>query len=197
MRLLSRPNTFDVLMLDALLFVLPSCYLARACGVSKKQSEAVLVVYALALLVGAFSPDLRRLVLIFGVMLAQGASAAIGVVLELRAKSPLWERRAAVVLAALAVFGGLFVRRWEHVAAIGAAGHAFVLLAYLIQRARENRGNPRDLAHAPMDLGAPASEGPPRTEGVEQAEGRPEARREDPGPGDRPEHDHHPPGRDG
>lgn len=192
--LLSLPNYRAVIAADALLFVLPSIALAEACGVGPRRRSLVLLVVPLSLAAGALGPEWRRLALVLGTSFVQGASAAVGIREEFRGGPPSWERRAAVVLAAVGVLGGGLVRIWEDVAAAGAAAYAFVLFAYAVQRLREKRGDLRGLARAAEDVAPPPAEPSPRAEEVAEAKERPEARREDPGVDGRPEHPRHPPG---
>lgn len=162
-----------IVFVDTVLFVLPSVVLARACGASERRCALVLLAIPLSLLAGLESPELRRTVLPFAVAVVQGASTALGIVLEIRADRPSWERRAAVVLAAVGVLGSSLVGAWRDVAAAGAAAYAFVLLAYGVHRLREDRGNLRGVLRPAVDDRAPSAEASPRAEEVAEAEERP------------------------
>jgi hypothetical protein len=191
--LLVLPDDPVVVFVDVLFFVLPSLVLARACGASELRSSLILLAIPAALLAGVENPELRQRILPFAVAAAQGASAALGVVMEIRAERPSWERRAAVVLAAVGVFGSKLIDVWADVAAAGTAAYAFVLLAYCFHRLRENRRNGRGVPGSAVDVAPPGAESSPCAEEVAQAEDRPDARREDPGVEGRPEHPVHPP----
>lgn len=162
--LLLLPESSLVIVADAAFFVLPSCVLAAACGASRRQAFAAGHIVSAALLAGALGPEWRRLVLVAGVTFVQGASMIVGLREEIRPGPPSWERRAAVVLAAIGVLGGRFSRTWPNVAAAGAAAYAFVLCAYFVQRARDDSRNRRGLVGAAEDDRTPAAEASPRTE---------------------------------
>jgi hypothetical protein len=130
--LLNLPDDPAVIAADALLFVLPSAVLVRACGASEAWAGRALMLAPAALFVGsAFGDETRRTTLMLGTIAVQGAGLVLGVLTELRAERPSWSRRAIVCLAGASIVGAFFVDRWPDVAFAGCAAYAFVCLAYL------------------------------------------------------------------
>lgn len=131
--LLPLPVTSEIVFVDAVLFVLPSVALARACGASEVQSASVLHVATVSILSGSmFDGDVRSKLAILGVAFVQGASACVGVSQELQEVDPSLERRAATCIAIIGPLGFGFVHVWSDVAWTGVAAHAFACVAYLV-----------------------------------------------------------------
>lgn len=176
--LLPLPVTSEIVFVDAVLFVLPSVALARACGASEAQSASVLHVATVSILSGSmFDGEVRSKLAILGVAFVQGASACIGLSQELQEVDPSLERRAATCIAIIGLLGLGFTDIWDDVAWTGVAAYAFACLAYLVHEQPEQN---QTVALALDDDGLPLSERVPRAKPIEQAERRPDRRDDDP-----------------
>lgn len=70
--------------------------------------------------------------LTFGVVVAQGSSALLGLRDEIRSDKPNLSRRVAVAIAAVGVLGLAFVDAWPDVALTSACAHAFACMVYFL-----------------------------------------------------------------
>ncbi len=121
-----------VVLLDALLFVLPTAALVRACGSSDEYAIGIGILVPWAMGADAqFGSEFRSTLLAIGTGAAQGFSAVFGVQRELGVDEPSPERRIAIVVAGMGLFGIAFREVWSDVAWTGAVAHAFACLVYL------------------------------------------------------------------
>lgn len=129
--LLDSPDDALVVGADAFLFLAPSAVLLRACGAPAVAAGLVLPVMLALVLGDGVGAEARRAGLVFFALVLQGSAMVDGTRRELEADEPSWDRRAAVVVASAGLVGGFFSGYWPDVAAVGAASHAFVCVAYL------------------------------------------------------------------
>jgi hypothetical protein len=133
--LIPLPSDPEIAFADAVLFVLPTVALARACGVSELWSIRMIVLAPFAVNVGIlYGSDARAKCLVLWVAAAQGASACVGLAEELRHVDRSLERRAATCIAIIGLLGLGFVDVWDDVAWTGVAAHAFACLAYFVHQ---------------------------------------------------------------
>lgn len=131
--LVSLPVASEIVFADAVLFVLPSVALARACGASEARSASALHVATVAILSGSmFDSEVRSKIAILGVAFVQGSSACIGLSQELQEADPSLERRTATCIAIVGLLGLGFTDIWDDVAWTGVAAYAFACLAYFV-----------------------------------------------------------------
>lgn len=129
------PPEQEVLFADAILFVLPSIVLARACGVSELWSIRVMLIAPFAINVDIlYGSTARAKCLILWVATAQSISACVGLAEELRQTDRSLERRAATCIAIVGLLGLGFVDVWDDVAWTGVAAHVFACLAYFVHQ---------------------------------------------------------------
>jgi hypothetical protein len=129
------PSEHPIVLADSILFVLPSIVLARACGATERRALLVGLVVPVSVAFD-FDPFVRSSMLTFGVALAQGSSALLGLRDEIQSDKPNLSRRIAIAIAAVGVLGIGFVDAWPNVAWTAVAAHAFACFIYL---AHENR----------------------------------------------------------
>ena len=125
------PSEYPIVLADSILFALPSVVLARACGASEGRAIMVALVVPISIAFD-FDPFVRTSMLTFGVVVAQGSSALLGIRDEIRSDKPNLSRRVAVAIAAVGVLGLGFVDVWPDVSLTTACAHAFALMVYFL-----------------------------------------------------------------
>lgn len=171
--ILPLPPSTPVLALDLMLFAIPTGALVLACEAEIALAVSALAIPPLVLLLSASSSDARRTLATFGIALIQGMAAAHAIGLDFQNAERSWERRAAAVLAMVAVLSMFFVDDWSNTVVAGCAAHVFILFAYFRHRPGQDRGDLHGVGGAPIDQGSPAAERAPRAEAVDQTEQRP------------------------
>lgn len=137
------PPEMPLLFADALMFVLPTVVLVRACGMSDAMAASVFLFVPCALWAEQNDQAARISLLTLGIGTAQGLAAVFGAMDEVLSPNKSLSRWAAVCIAAVGALGIGFSEVWSDVAWTGVAAHAFACLAYLVhERDEQDRALP-------------------------------------------------------